>query len=129
MGRDDAMNALRAVSVACVFVLVGIGSVTVAAPDGKADMRVLYAGHRSSPREKDFVGFLSTHFADVKTCDLAGFADQDADGFDVVILDYEKGGLHAPKPALSKDYSKPTITIGVAGADICDSLRLKPGYL
>ena len=95
----------------------------------KMGLRILYVGHPGSAREKDFVGFLSTHVVEVKTADLAEFDGQQTAGFEVMILDYDGDGFKAPRPRLSREYARPTVTVGVIGAFICGSLRLKSGYL
>jgi len=101
------------------------------APTAKIAMRVLYAGHPDSAREKDFVEFLGKYFTQVRTGDLATFSDKSAKGFDVTILDYDGDGTAAfkfPRPKLSLNYARATVTVGVAGALICSQLRLKTGY-
>jgi type II secretory pathway pseudopilin PulG len=101
------------------------------APPAKIAMRILYAGHPGSAREKDFVEFLGKYFTQVQTGDLATFDDKSADGFDVAILDYDGDGveaLHAPRPKLSQNYAHATVTVGVAGGLIGNQLRLKTGY-
>ena len=95
----------------------------------KMDVRLLYVGKPDSSREKDFVEFLTKHFKEVKTGDLAKFSESQTDGFDVVVLDWEGDGFKAPRPQLSRQYARSTITVGVAGAIICDRLGLKSGYL
>lgn len=96
---------------------------------GKIDLRLLYVGHPVSAREADFVGFLKSHFEEVTTGDLAKFGETDADGFDVVILDYDGDGFKAPRARLKRDYSRATVTVGVVGAFICNGRGLKTGYL
>jgi hypothetical protein len=34
-----------------------------------------------------------------------------------------------PKTVVSKQYNRPTVTIGATGALVCERLRLKTGYL
>ncbi len=96
---------------------------------GKVDLRILYVGHPAGDREKDFVRFLREHFSQVRTGDLANFKEKQTEGFDVVIMDYDGEGFKAPRPRLSSEYTRPTVTVGVAGALICDSMSLKTGYL
>jgi GrpB-like predicted nucleotidyltransferase (UPF0157 family) len=88
----------------------------------KISLRILYAGVPNSERAKDFVDFLAKHFEQVETADYKVFKEDQASGFDVVILD-------ASRPNISREYSRATITVGVPGADICSSLSLKTGYL
>ena len=92
-------------------------------------LRILYAGHPGSSRETEFVKFLTEHFKGVQKGDLAQFKEQHADGFDVIILDYDGEGFKAPRPRLSSEYKRPTVTVGVAGARICSGMSLKTGYL
>ena len=104
----------------------GIEPKTGVEAEGKSDLKILYAGHRGSDREKEFVGFLQKHFAQVETGDLGKFDGSQADGVDVTILDYDG---RAPKPSIPADYTAPTITMGMTGAQICSSLGLATGYL
>lgn len=104
-----------------------------AQPSGQAnvgkDIRILYVGHPGSDREKDFVEFLSKHFGTVAKGDLAAFAESKSKGFDVTILDYDGDGFKAPLPELSPEFSRPVVTIGVAGGLLSSSLHLKTGYM
>ena len=102
--------------------------------EGKVNLRVLYVGEPDTDREKDFVGFLEKHFAKVAKADLEKVEVKDGDGFDVVIVDYSgltiKGNaIVTPRMPFGRDYSRPVLTIGAAGALVCDSLGLKTGYL
>lgn len=119
-----------AVAAAFLCPLVGV-SAEEPAPPVKIALRILYAGHPGSKREKDFVEFLGQHFTQVQTGDLAAFNDKSADGFDVAILDYDGEGMEAfkfPRPHLSQNYAHATVTVGVAGALIGNQLQLKTGY-
>ena len=95
----------------------------------KIDLKILYAGHPGSEREEALVSFLREHFAEVQTCDLKGFKEDQAEGFAVTVMDYDGDGFKAPRPHLSRDFSRPVMTVGVAGAFICGNLNLKMGYL
>jgi hypothetical protein len=95
----------------------------------KINLRVLYAGVPNSERAKDFVDFLAKHFEQVETADYNAFKQEQSSGFDVVILDYDGVERNAPRPNISREYSRATITMGVPGAFICSSLSLKTGYL
>jgi hypothetical protein len=98
------------------------------APAEKIAVKVLYAGHPGSAREKEFLTFLRKYFTEVQTGDLAKFTGSSADAFDVAILDYDGDGFRAPRPSLSPDYARATVAVGVAGAMIGSRLRLKTGY-
>ena len=95
----------------------------------KINLRVLYAGVPNSDRAADFVDFLAKHFKEVETADYNAFKEGQSTDFDVTILDYDGVNTRAPRPNISRDYSRATITVGVPGADICSSLSLKTGYL
>ena len=95
----------------------------------KIDLRILYVGHPATERQKDFTQFLNKYFKQVQTGDLKEFSEDQANGFDVVILDYDGDGFKSPRPQLSRQYARPTVTVGVTGAFICSQMRLKTGYL
>jgi hypothetical protein len=97
--------------------------------ESKIDLKILYAGHPGSGREQDFSRFLRAHFAEVAVTDLARFKEEEADGFDVVILTYDGDGFNAPRPNISRGFSRPMMTVGVPGAHICGNLSLKMSYL
>lgn len=95
----------------------------------KIDLKVLYAGHPGSDREKEFVEFLKQHFTEVSTDDLAKFTGASAGKFDVVLLDYDGDGFKSPMPNISGNYTKPTVTLSVTGGLLCSRMRLKTGYM
>lgn len=95
----------------------------------KFSLRILYVGHPDSAREKDFVSFLTKQFKAVETADLKDFNEGQTDGFDVTILDYDGDGLKSPRPNISRNFSRPMVTVGVAGALMCSRWNLKSGYL
>jgi len=81
----------------------------------------------------DFERFLTEHFATVGTASLEEFTAQDADDYDVVILDWvsiyprdENGNidrenfqLRMPRfPELPKDYDKATVMISSVAARV-----------
>jgi hypothetical protein len=101
---------------------------SAAAPADRIPLKLLYAGKPGSDREKDFVAFLKEHFSDVQTGDFAKFTGQQADGFDVALLDWDGDAFQGPHPAIAADYARPTVTIGVAGAFVCSQRGLKTGY-
>ena len=107
----------------------GFGRINLWVDEDKINLRILYAGHPGSKREKEFIQFLTSHFSKVATGDLATFQESQAENFDVIILDYDGDGFNAPRPQLSSEYAKPTMTVGVAGAFICSKMSLKTGYL
>jgi len=95
----------------------------------KIELRILYAGLPNTERAKDFVDFLTKHFNEVETTDYNTFKGDKTAGFDVAIIDYDGVEFRAPRPNISRQYSRATVTMGVPGAFICSSLSLKTGYL
>jgi hypothetical protein len=95
----------------------------------KSSLRILYAGHPGSDREKDFVAFLRKHFEVVQTGNLETFQEADTQGFDVTLLDWDWNQLRGPRPTVSESFSRPLVTLGVPGGLICGQWRLKTGYL
>ncbi|NQV32518.1 MAG: hypothetical protein HQ515_07480 [Phycisphaeraceae bacterium] len=121
-------HARHSIWLACLALLVVLTGPWVCAQD-KIDMKLLYAGHPGSDREKDFVGFLEKHFVHVETCDLKGFKQSQSKGFAVTLMDYDGDGFKAPRPSVRREYEGSLMTVGVIGAFICGNLQLKTGYL
>ena len=96
---------------------------------GKIDLRILYAGHPNTQREKDFVDFLSKHFTHVATGDLAKFTAASGKGHDVIILDYDGDPFKAPRIRLPRSYARSTVIVGAIGAFISGRMGLKTDYL
>ena len=123
----------RCFFLALVFALPSFSFPDTASTPKKIGLRILYAGHQGSAREKDFVTFLANYFIEVRTAELKKFTAIQSTGCDVMILDYDNEDLGSfPEPLfieLSKGYYRPTLTIGVTGATICGRLKLKTGYL
>ncbi len=92
-------------------------------------LRILYAGHPGTDREKDFVGFLKKYFDVVQTGNLQTFKEADTQGFDVTLLDWDINEFKGPRPQLSENFSRPLITLGVPGGLIAMQWKLKTGYL
>jgi hypothetical protein len=129
-------------TAAAVAALALLGSTAPAAE--KAGLKILYAGNVDSPRAKDFVSFLESHFAGVTPVELGKFREADAQGHDVVIFDWTsiyprdkdgkvKSGSASismpPGPRLSRDFSRPTILIGAAGGQVAQGQGLKIDWL
>jgi hypothetical protein len=107
-------------------------------------LKLLYAGNPGSDRERDFTTFLGKSFAKVGTTDYRTFKEDDAKGYDVVILDWtsicprdDQGkiektfrGLNSPKPpTLTSTFDRPTILIGAAGGFATMQSQLKINWL
>jgi hypothetical protein len=96
---------------------------------GKIDLRILYAGLPNTDRAKNFTSFLKTYFRHVETTDYNTFTGNHTSDFDVAIIDHDGADTRAPRPNISRQYARATITVGVPGAFICSNLSLKTGYL
>ena len=107
---------------------IGYAESDVSAAGQKIGLRVLYAGHPDSERERDFVEFLEKHFVKVRKGDLAKFVEEQAKDYDVVIMDYDGAGFESPRPQIDRGYTRSTVTVGVTGAFICGNLGLKTDY-
>ena len=119
-----------------LLILLNINSISISKnPEHKTpkkiDLQILYAGHVGSEREDNFYKFLDRHFEKVEKTNLKSFSPKIAEGYDVIILDYDGEGFDAPRPDLDLSYKKPTVTIGVLGAFLASSrnLKLKTRYL
>jgi hypothetical protein len=119
------------VTAASVMLLAGSGSYAQSSPAAAemSKLRILYAGHPGSDREKDFVGFLKKYFDVVQTGNLETFKEADTQGFDVTLLDWDWNEFKTPRPMVSPKFSRPLVTLGVPGGLMCDRWRLKTGYL
>ncbi len=110
-----------------------LASSSAFASEDRQDIDVLYAGKPGSERMADFERFLAEHFAAVGTTSLETFTSEDADAYDVVILDWvsifprDKDGrinrenfqLRLPRfPELPKDYDKATVMISSVAARV-----------
>jgi hypothetical protein len=95
----------------------------------KIGLRILYAGLPNTDRAKDFVDFLTKYFQHVETADYNTFTGSHTADFDVAIIDHDGADTRAPRPDISRQYARATVTMGVPGAFICSQLSLKIGYL
>jgi hypothetical protein len=100
-----------------------------AEPPKRIRIRVVYVGRSGSARQKDFVALLRGHFRDVQVADPGEFDPGKADAADVTILDCDSRGFDVPHIRFPDDYARPTILVGLPGALIWRSCRLKTGYL
>ena len=130
MRRIGAALALAAL-LAIPLVSTGSQAQSPSAPAASemSKLRILYAGHPGTDREKDFVGFLKMYFDVVQTGNLQTFKEADTQGFDVTLLDWDWNDIKGPKPTVSEGFSRPVVTIGVPGGLIGRRWRLKTGYM
>ncbi|MBN2593609.1 MAG: hypothetical protein JXA81_08900 [Sedimentisphaerales bacterium] len=87
------------------------------------------AGLPNTDRAKGFMHFLTKHFRQVETMDYNTFTGSQTADFDVVIIDHDGANTRAPRPNISRQYARATVTVGVPGAFLCSQLSLKTGYL
>ena len=118
----------------CIHSQATCNAAEAANTDEKIDMRLLYVGQPGTAREKDFLEFLQAHFKKVEAAAWKGFNFGQAPGFDVIIFDWDERGFDgkrftAPPVRFPADYTRATLTMGVAGALMCSSAALKTGYL
>lgn len=101
-----------------------------AAPAPKVDLAVLYVGSQDGPRTADFVTFLRRHFATVGTAVYPTFQAQEADPYDVVVLDVEMHPKEnsigiGPQPKLPADYARATVLVNGPGVIVAEKLGSK----
>jgi len=102
-------------------------------PDDRIDLRVLVTGVPGSERLDRFRAFLEEEFTGVGTTAYTDFTAEDAEGFDVVVIDAEITptptaiGLPA-RPSLSRDYDRATVLVSGAGAILARPLGLKTDW-
>ena len=121
---------VRAVAAGCLLVFAGAGLCSgQEPPQVNRSLKILYAGHSGTDREKDFVRFLKQHFDVVQTGNLQTFKETDTQGLDVTLLDWDANVLEGPYPKVSEGFARPVITIGVRGGLIGRGWGLKTGYL
>jgi hypothetical protein len=136
------MQSLWTASAVAALALLG----PAARADEKANLKVLYAGNVNSPRAKDFTSFLEKHFVKVTPVDLGKLHDADAQGHDVVLVDWtsiyprdkdgkitrddQSPGISMPPAVqLSRDFDRPTVLIGAAGGKCSQGRDLKINWL
>jgi len=114
----------------CILTLAGGEPAPAVQPAAdRVNLRILYVGQPRSPRQKDFTAFLKAHFTAVGTADLANFDFSGSEDFDVTVFDYDGDGFKAPRPRLPDGFSRPVVTVGVAGGLMSSNWGLKTGYL
>jgi hypothetical protein len=126
----------RFLTLACLTALwfTTCAGESLSASTPKLGLRVIFFGYPGTSREKDFVEFLGRHFAKVGRGELEQFQERQAEGYDVVILDYGElkvvnNHIQFPKNLVTSRFSRPTVTIGATGALVSDRLGLRTGYL
>lgn len=101
----------------------------------KLESSVLYAGEPGEQRTRDWVTFLESHGATVRTIALGRLEERVVGDADVVIVDSptpykDGGGIELPRaPQLDLDFKKPTILMGAAGGAVLGHLGIKLNWL
>src|SRR5262245_20103636 len=92
--------------------------------------RVLYVGHRA----EEFTPLLKKHFTKVDSVSLVAFKPDQANDFDVVVLDWRqshKNGHDSWDEGVPlgkrEDWRKPTVLLGSAGLNLAVAWKLKGG--
>ena len=91
----------------------------------KVDLAVLYVGSEGGDRTADFVRFLDAHFIKVGTAVYPTFDANQADPYDVVVLDVEmrptKNSIGiGPQPTLPPDYARATVLVNGPGVIVAE---------
>jgi hypothetical protein len=95
-----------------------------------ADLKILYIG---SERASDYIHFLKGKVAAIEAKSRADFQPKDADGFDVVLLDWPQGEetreMRKRKSPLGArdDWKTPTVLLGSAGLNLAVCWKLQGG--
>jgi hypothetical protein len=98
-----------------------------------AQLKVLYIGDASSPRAREFQGFLQTNVAKVEVTRRKGFDPKQAAPFDVVLLDWPQGQSGEEFPPVSCSlgeraaWNKPTVLLGSAGLHVAIAWKGRGG--
>ncbi|MDE2505618.1 MAG: hypothetical protein KGM43_00255 [Planctomycetota bacterium] len=145
------MRARNSLLLSCLSLVLTAAS---SRADEPIPLKILYAGHPGTPRERDFATFLKRHFAQVETADFRTFDEPQAQGRDVVILDWTsttprdqagnelslyKVGVDAwskeqekllpiAERILSDNYARPTLLIGELSGWFGREHKLKIGF-
>jgi hypothetical protein len=88
-------------------------------------LRVLYAGSPEGARTADFLAFLRDEFSVVGQTSYPDFRPEEADAYDVVILDVEMHPTErsigiGKQPTLPQDWSRATVLVNGPGVIIAD---------
>lgn len=94
-----------------------------------ADLKLLYVGNE---RAAEFLAFLKPNVAKIESRTRDSFKPSDADGFDVVLLDWPQNGMDDFPPKTSplgsrEAWNKPTVLLGSAGLKLAVVWKLKGG--
>ena len=98
------------------------------------DLKVLYVGDPSASRATYFSGFLKENVDEVKVVARDAVKPSQADGFDVVLLDWPQSDSarddrkSARSPLGDRDaWTKPTVLLGSAGLNLAVVWKVRGG--
>ena len=110
-----------------------LGSMHVRAAE-VGNLKVLYVGEPStSRRAKQVTGFIGQHVDKIESVDRHAFKQPQADGFDVVVLDWpqsDKTEQERQQPAplgARATWTKPTVLLGSAGLNMAIVWKVRGG--
>src|SRR5438552_12089706 len=112
------MKAIKVLLVGAVSALFLHGSANAVELD---KLKVLYLGDQGTPRAQQFAGFLKLNVGRVEAVSRVTFKPEQADEFDVVLLDWPQSDLARDdrlRRAPLRDraaWTKPTVPLGSAG--------------
>ena len=115
-------------------------SLLVAATAAAADLdklKVLYLADTNSQRiqrNQHFEGFLRENVAQLKTMPRTAFKQSDAEGFDVVLLDWPQSDTARDERKKGSSplgerstWAKPTVLLGSAGLNLAGAWKVRGG--
>ncbi len=93
------------------------------------NLAVLYAGTPGSPREAEFLEFLSGRFDRVHALPLPELTAVAAESYDVVIADWDRDfadpkGREFFRGRIGDDFRKPLIAIGAVGGELFRAYKI-----
>lgn len=97
------------------------------------DLRILYLGKPDTDRANEFREFLEPNVGAIVVADRDQFKPEDADKFDVVLLDWPQTGVNFDKLKLNPlgerpRWHKPTVLLGSAGLLTAVTWQVRGGF-
>jgi hypothetical protein len=112
-------------------------SLLVAATASAGDLdklKVLFLRDSGEARPKHFEGFLRENVAQIKVIPRTGFKQSDAEGFDVVLLDWPQSDTARDERKKGSSplgerstWAKPTVLLGSAGLNLAGAWKVRGG--
>ena len=97
-------------------------------------LKVLYLRDSGAARPQHFEGFLRENVAEVKIIARTAFKQSDAEGFDVVLLDWPQSEAAQDERKTGRSplgdratWSKPTVLLGSAGLNLAAAWKVRGG--